>query len=401
MEPLSKCSILSRAHVVYKRTGLRVCPFAIYPIGVILMEKTKNESAFILLTANTQNLRNAAECLAENKFYRKRNELNEILRLKMPLKRLAKSLNEGEFKTLLKSPKARLRHVNVSTEHAIVTYAVTKTIDNYISLFHISLDRNESGKEALGAFYISESSISRYLKRFDYQVLVNVLERRITDKEFLALVRSLMIEEEFVRLDLDEEKGSPLVRLLYHMLLDDVQRIIDLGGGQILSDELGKWSAYFESRETARNAFFEIFIYLREIGLAITINQNDEIVQEDVLRREKLRTSLDEEPKVFSPEGTKEDLIKIHKDNEDDEDDPEYAWLTKDLDFDEELDDYEYDPDAYEWLDDDCDFDEKWDDGGVLMKQVLDELKEHKKLQGAIVRAIDLILKIMDDKGLI
>ncbi|MBW5444758.1 hypothetical protein GE107_01590 [Cohnella sp. CFH 77786] len=255
--------------------------------------RNKNQSAFIKLTAQPQHLRKIAESLMGKEVYGEdwEWELWQIVRKKMPIRNLSKAILESRYYPAPKSPRVRKRHVNVPPEDVIVMHAVASIIEQFIELFNIGEDQYglENQQPAEYEYVIKSQSVMSYLCRFGYDVLIKVLERRFTDERFIKLVRSLLIDKKFDLIDLDPRSGSRLVRILFHMLVDDIRRIVEYNGGQFLFLSHVHWAAYFKSDQHAKRVYFEVYQYLKNIGIQIKINPNDEIVQKDqvVVKKEK------------------------------------------------------------------------------------------------------------------
>lgn len=265
------------------------------------MRKTCKEqvrSAFIELTAQPQRLRQIAESLIGKDVYGEdwEWELREILRKKMPIRKLSKALLEFRYSPAPKPPRVRKRHINVPPEDVIVMHAVASIIEQFIELFDIGEDQNglEIQNTTDYEYVIKARSVMSYLGTFKYDVLIKVLERRITDERFIKLVRSLLIDKKFDLVDLDPRLGSRLVSILFHMLVDDIRRIVEYNGGQFLFISINHWAAFFKSDQHAKRVFFEVYQYLKNIGIKIEINPSDEIVYKDQDRAKKATPSHDD-----------------------------------------------------------------------------------------------------------
>lgn len=244
---------------------------------------TESESAFIALTASKENLRNAIEGLYGDIILsglKWKGDLTEFRCSNLMRKELGNKVFNGSYKPT-ESRRTRTRHINVPPEDAIVMYAVSNVIESYIRLFDVENHEQEVVRFEVPRgfqFAIFDDVVMRFLQSFDYDVFISVLHRRITDEKFLTLIRSLLVDNGFKMIDLDQHKGSRLIRLLYRMLLSDIRNVIEQGGGQFQLDSDFRWVAFFKSEEIARHVFFGIYQYLISLGLKIKVESNDEIV---------------------------------------------------------------------------------------------------------------------------
>lgn len=262
-----------------------------------MSKSSKNQvrSAFTELTAQTQHLRQTAESLLGKKIHGEDWEwrLREILRRKMPIRNLSKALLESRYYPKPKQPRVRKRHVNVPPEDVIVMHAVASVIEQFIELFNIEAKQNDIGNQQSVDFeyVIKAQTVMSHLCKFEYEVLIRVLERRITDERFVKLVRSLLIDKKFELIDLDHRSGSRLIRILFHMLVDDIRRIVEYNGGRFHFISLVHWAAYFKSDQHAKEVYFEVYQYLKGIGILIEISPGDEIVHKDQVEAKKVELS--------------------------------------------------------------------------------------------------------------
>jgi len=249
-------------------------------------------SPIMQMIAHPDNLERAFKVVKTLKPYStlRKFEIERYENLKMPRRRLAQSLLLGSFRPAARKPNVKKRHIYIPLEDMIVQHAVANYIDDFAGEIRnwddseddwswISFESDNPNQAKVHGFTSAfrSETFNIDLTSMSYNFLIQTTKRRFSDKSFLSLLSSLLIDKCF---SFEDIRKSRLISLLYEMYISDIWQIVENNGGKLIFEGDFEWAVFCQNEQHARSVFFEVYYHLKEIGLNPIVDPKTRVAQD-------------------------------------------------------------------------------------------------------------------------